>query len=242
MRSQESAVITCNGLIRWAKSRWASRHAARYITGGPGLRSLWKRKKKWHTAVDQDVIELFLLSALAPWGSVSEPVCLFKSRTKIDQDETALQGRGLVHFVGWPTSPLRRQWRSTRHACLRRWAAVWQGKINPMLGAPFLWESSSVPPQTLDGYDLIRRWAMAGRRPKEEACAKIFPARKRCLRGAGQTRNRLQNLQYRGKDQKRPLVQVLRWLPSSTMWQKCENRSTVLRSSTTAASRVRQKK
>ena len=31
---------------RWAKSRWASRHAARYITGGPGLRSLWKRKKK----------------------------------------------------------------------------------------------------------------------------------------------------------------------------------------------------
>ena len=41
---------------------------------------------------------------------------------------------------------------------------------------------------------------------------------------------------------KRPLVQVLRWLPSSTMWQKCENRSTVLRSSTTAASRVRQKK
>ena len=28
---------------------------------------------------------------------------------------------------------------------------------------------------------------MAGRRPEEEACAKIFPARKRCLRGAGQT-------------------------------------------------------
>ena len=99
---------------RWAKSRWASRHAARYITGGPGLRSLWKRKKKWHTAVDRDVIELFLLSALTPWCSVSEPVCLFKSRTKIDHDETALQGRSLVHFVGWPTSPLRRQWRSTR--------------------------------------------------------------------------------------------------------------------------------
>ena len=37
----------------------------------------------------------------------------------------------------------------------------------------------------------IRRWAMAGHRSEEEACAKIFPARKRCLRGAGKTRNRL---------------------------------------------------
>ena len=35
-------------------------------------------KKKWRTAVDRDVIELFLLSALAPWCSVSEPVCIFK--------------------------------------------------------------------------------------------------------------------------------------------------------------------
>ena len=40
---------------------------------------------------------------------------------------------------------------------------------------------------------------------------------------------------------KRPLVQVLRWLPLLTMWPKCEKRSTVLRASTTAASRVRQK-
>ena len=94
-------------------------------------------KKKWRTGVNQDVIELFLLSALAPWCSVSEPVCLFKSRTKIDHDETTLQGRSLVHFVGWPTSPLRRQWRSTRHACLRRWAAVRQGKVNPLLGHLF---------------------------------------------------------------------------------------------------------
>ena len=38
------------------------------------------------------------------------------------------------------------------------------------------------------------------------------------------------------------LVQVLRWLPSLTMWPNCENRSTVLRASTTAASAVRQKK
>ena len=83
------------------------------------------------------VIELFLLFTLAPWCSVSEPVCLFKSRTKLDHDKIALQGRGLVHFVGWPMSPLRRQWRSTRHACRRRWAAVRQGKINPMLGHLF---------------------------------------------------------------------------------------------------------
>ena len=94
-------------------------------------------KKKWRTGVDRDVIELFLLSALAEWCSVSEPVCLFKSRTKIDHDETALQGRGLVHFVGWPTSPLPRQWRSTRHACLRRWAAVWQGESKSIARAPF---------------------------------------------------------------------------------------------------------
>ena len=153
------------------------------------------------TGVDRDMIELFLLSALAPWCSVSEPVCLFKSRTKVDHDETVLQGRGLMHFVGWKTSPLRRQWRSTdMPVSVVSGSSTRENKSNGR--ASFLWESSSAPSQTLDGYDLVRRWAMAGRRPEEEACAKIFPARKRCLRGAGQTRNRLLKPPNKGKDQK----------------------------------------